>query len=300
MTVVRRLVVISTLVSSLVLGACARHDGIDVGGISTVATTSTSTSTSTTVSSPPVSRPPPTVTVTTLAPTTTPTAPPPVTKPRTTVPPTTAARPGPAIVVARGSGARRVVALTFDAGSDTGHTAAILDRLAAEGIKASFGVTGRWVDANPGLTARIAREGHQLVNHTYDHKSFTGYSTGTAPLTRAQRFDQISRAETAIRSAAGVGTSGWFRPPYGDIDASVLADVGAAGYRYVAMWTVDSLGWKGITAAEITDRCLDRAVPGAIYLFHVGEASADVDALPAIIAGLRADGYGFVRLAAFV
>jgi peptidoglycan/xylan/chitin deacetylase (PgdA/CDA1 family) len=223
------------------------------------------------------------------------------TAPSTTVVTTsTTASTGPAVVVRRGPSDRPVVALTFDAGSDTGYAAAILDTLAAKGIRASFGLTGRWTEANPALVARMAAEGHQLLNHTWSHPSFTGTSTGAGPLSTAERLDQLARAEAAIAAASGTTARPWFRPPYGDEDASVRADVGSAGYAYEAMWTVDSLGWKGIPAAEITERCLTRAEPGAIYLFHVGSASADAQALPAIIDGLRARGYRFATLAALV
>ncbi len=212
----------------------------------------------------------------------------------------TTAPTGPAVAVRRGPSDRPVVALTFDAGWDTGYAAAILDTLAAEGVRASFGLTGRWTEANPALVARMAAEGHQLVNHTWSHPSFTGASTGSRPLSTAERLDQLARAEAAIVAASGTTTKPWFRPPYGDEDASVRADVGSAGYAYEGLWTVDSLGWKGIPAAEITERCLTRAEPGAIYLFHVGAAAADAQALPAIIDGLRAQGYRFATLSELV
>lgn len=208
--------------------------------------------------------------------------------------------PSAAIAIRQGPTSRRVVALTFDAGSDAGWAAEILDTLAANGIKATFGVTGEWAAANPALVRRIAPAGHLVVNHSFDHASFTGRSTGTDPLTRAQRLDELARADAAIRAAAGVGTAPWFRPPFGDEDASVRADVGAAGYRYELLWTVDSLGWKGLAPDAVRQRCLDQAAPGAIYLFHVGEASTDHAALQPIIDGLRAAGYGFVTAAAMV
>src|SRR5690606_33284935 len=195
---------------------------------------------------------------------------------------------------------RRTVALTFDAGSDAGHAAEILDILAANRITATFGITGRFAENHPQIVARIARAGHQIVNHSYDHPSFTGYSTGTGPLPTAERTAQLRRAETAIRAAAGVGSAGWFRPPYGDIDATVERDAAAAGWPVLLMWTVDSLGWKGIGADAVVDRCLDRAEPGAIYLFHVGRESDDAAALPRILDGLRAAGYGFDTAAGLV
>jgi peptidoglycan/xylan/chitin deacetylase (PgdA/CDA1 family) len=206
----------------------------------------------------------------------------------------------PALVVRRGSPDRAVVALTFDAGSDTGYAAEILDALAANEVIATFGITGRWAEANPDLVRRMVAEGHQLVNHTYDHPSFTGWSTGTAPLTRAERIEQLDRADAAIRAAAGVTAAPWFRPPYGDEDESVRVDVGSAGYAYELLWTVDSLGWKGDPPDDVARRCLDGAVPGAIYLLHVGAASSDHLALQPIIDGLRARGYGFTTASGLV
>ena len=63
------------------------------------------------------------------------------------------------------------------------------------------------------------------------------------------------------------------------------------------MWSIDSLGWKGASAAEIRARVLSLAAPGAIALFHVGSASQDANALPGIIDGLRGDGFRLVPLA---
>jgi peptidoglycan/xylan/chitin deacetylase (PgdA/CDA1 family) len=227
----------------------------------------------------------------------------PVTIPSTTAStttPTTAPANPPAIVVRRGPSTRPIVALTFDAGSDVGFAASILDTLRANGVPASFGITGTWAEAHPGVVRRMVAEGHQLVNHSYDHPSFTGVSTGTAPLSRSARLAQLARAEAAIRTASGISALPWFRPPYGDEDASVRADVGSVGYRYEVLWTVDSLGWRGLSASEIVQRCIDRVQPGAIYLFHVGSASADAAALQPLIDRLRATGYTFVTLAVLV
>jgi peptidoglycan/xylan/chitin deacetylase (PgdA/CDA1 family) len=202
-------------------------------------------------------------------------------------------------VIARGPATGNDVALTFDAGSDTGYTAQILDTLSANGMTAAFGITGRWAERNAALLERIVNEGHDLINHTYDHGSFTGLSTGAPALTQTQRFDQINRAEAIVRDITGASTLPYFRPPFGDYDASVNADVGALGYRYNVMWTVDSMGWNGYSADAIVQRCLDMAEPGAIYIFHVGSQSQDGPALQRVIDGLRSAGYEFVPLSAF-
>jgi peptidoglycan-N-acetylglucosamine deacetylase len=149
----------------------------------------------------------------------------------------------------------------------------------------------------PDVARRIAAEGHLVINHTDDHRSFTGVSTGTVPLTTAERRAELDAAEAAIVGATGTSTKPWFRPPYGDTDQSVERDVAVEGYGYEVLCTVDSLGWKGLTADAIAARCLELAVPGAIYLFHVGAASQDSAALPTMIVGLRQRGYTFVTVA---
>ncbi len=102
-----------------------------------------------------------------------------------------------------------------------------------------------------------------------------------------------------MQEITGVTTKPYFRPPFGDYDNSVNTDIGAHGYRYSIMWTVDSMGWNGLTADAIVQRCLGQAVPGAIYIFHVGSRSQDATALQGVIDGLRAAGYDFVPLSAF-
>ena len=76
----------------------------------------------------------------------------------------------------------------------------------------------------------------------------------------------------------------------------ILDTLAADGYYYNVLWTVDSLGWNGLSAGAIVNRVLGGAAPGAIVLFHVGAASADAAALPAIIDGLRARGYSFATV----
>ena len=198
---------------------------------------------------------------------------------------------GPAQVISIGNTGRNTVAFTFDAGSDAGYTTQILDTLAANGIHATFGMTGKFAEQNPQLVQRMVNEGHTLINHTYDHASWTGNSTGAAPLTQDQRWGELDQTEAIIQQLTGATTLPYFRPPYGDYDDSVLADVGARGYAYSVMWTVDSRGWTGIPAPAITQRCLDNSQPGAIYIFHVGSASQDGVALQDIIDGLKAQGY---------
>ena len=205
-----------------------------------------------------------------------------------------------AIVIRRIVTTDKVVALTYDAGADRGEVANLLSYLESQGIKVTFGMTGRWAEANPDLLRRIVADGDDLMNHTYDHRSMTGVSSHPPVLTQADRIDEIARTDAVVQSLAGASLKPFFRPPYGDQDASVLRDVAAAGYRYSVLWTVDSLGWQGATVTQIVDRCLKYAQPGAIYVLHVGAQSQDIEATHLIVEGLRAEGYRFATLSELV
>lgn len=198
---------------------------------------------------------------------------------------------GSARAVFRGPMNRKFIALTFDAGADVGYTALILDTLRAKGVHASFGMTGAWAEAHPDLVRRMAAEGHDFINHTYSHDSFTGVSTGRRAMPFEERASQIERTERVVAGLTGQSMRPYFRPPYGDYDASVNADLARLGFTQNVLWTIDSTGWRGVSAGTIVDRCLSNAAPGAIIVFHVGSQSLDGPALAPIVDGLRQQGY---------
>jgi peptidoglycan/xylan/chitin deacetylase (PgdA/CDA1 family) len=156
-------------------------------------------------------------------------------------------------------------------------------------------MTGLWAQQNPDLIQRMAEEGHEFINHTWSHRSFTGFSAGR-PLSVAERRMDLDRTEELMVEMTGKSTRPYFRPPYGDRDAGLFKDVSDAGYDYTMMWTIDSWGWRRISAAAIVERCLRLAEPGAILLLHVGIESEDGPALRTLIAGLREHGYQIVSM----
>ncbi|MBA3337461.1 MAG: polysaccharide deacetylase family protein [Chloroflexia bacterium] len=210
-------------------------------------------------------------------------------------PPPVGASTGSTQLIDRGTSGRMEVALTFDAGAERGYAVEILDVLAANGVKASFGITGHWAEEHPDLVRRIVAEGHMVFNHTWSHSSFTGFSPGTAPLTKEQRYAEIADTEVIIRELTGYETAPYFRPPYGDLDAGAMVDIAGAGYPLTIMWSCDSNGWNSFTAAEIIAHCGQTAQPGAIILMHVHPLS-DLEALPGMIETLQAQGYALVTV----
>ncbi|HZU14581.1 MAG TPA: polysaccharide deacetylase family protein [Chloroflexota bacterium] len=199
-------------------------------------------------------------------------------------------------VISQGRPAHRVVALTFDAGADRGYAARILATLERNHIHATFGMTGRWAQQNPDLVRRMARDHDRFINHTYDHRSFTGYSTRSRPLSTAQRVWEIRSADSIVRRLTGHSMKPYFRPPYGDYDNGTLTLIRHLGYRYMIMWTIDSGGWEGFSVSTILQRCLENVQPGAIIAMHVGAQSQDAFALQPLITALKRRGYRFVTI----
>lgn len=204
--------------------------------------------------------------------------------------------PSIAVDIPQGTSGRKEVALSFDAGEGTGYTAQILDLLKQKNVKATFGVTGEWAQANPDLMRRIVADGHMIINHTYDHKSFTGVSTGLTPLTDAQQMQEVEKTEQIIKQETGYETRPYFRFPYGDYDLQALKNIAAAGYPVSVRWTCDTEAWNGFTVEHIIQLCgHDKAQPGEIILSHVAQEN-DYKALPGLIDALQAQGYTFVTI----
>jgi peptidoglycan/xylan/chitin deacetylase (PgdA/CDA1 family) len=186
--------------------------------------------------------------------------------------------------VSRGDPNSRRIALTFDAGWEFKPVDDILEALARHNVRATFFLTGRWVEKNPELTRRIAAEGHEIGNHTYSHRRLTELSDG-------EIAKEAERTEQLVLKTAGLSTEPLLRVPYGDRNKRVLSVLKEQGYQSI-FWDVDS--WdgykKGITSAEIERRVLTKTRNGSIVLMHCG-SQATADALDSILQKLTDAGY---------
>ena len=83
-----------------------------------------------------------------------------------------------------------------------------------------------------------------------------------------------------------------FRAPYGEYNDTVISTAEAMGFHTI-QWDVDSLDWKDLSAAEITQRVTSGVGSGSIVLFH-NAAKHTPEALPGVIEWLLANGYRIV------
>jgi len=191
--------------------------------------------------------------------------------------PPVAPPPAPAVDCA----ALKCVALTFDDGPGP-LTPTLLDRLDAAGVLATFFVLGQNVRIHPDVVARMSNSGMVVANHTWDHRDMKRLSLPEAR-------SEVDRTSAEIARVTGRSTT-LLRPPYGSMSPQ-LSSLGQA----LILWDVDTEDWKNRDAAITTSRALATVRAGSIILMHDIHAST-IDAVPGIIAGLKARGFTLVTV----
>ena len=187
---------------------------------------------------------------------------------------------------------QRRVAITFDDGPDVNSTPQILAVLREYGVVATFFLVGNRAELYPDLVRSIARDGHELANHTWSHPRME--------LLSEQRAVGELVTTTQLLTRLGHQPIRWFRPPYGSFSEEVLQWVQRAGLITV-LWSVDSRDWDGRSAESIFRRVVSQVQPGSIILLHCAAGASEAPyqtlrALPDIITFLREAGYEMVTL----
>ena len=129
----------------------------------------------------------------------------------------------------------RKIALSFDAAWGNEDTEQILDILEKYGVKATFFMTGGWVEEYPEDVKRIYEAGHELGNHSENHRHMS-------QLSEEEQKEELMQVHDKVKAITGVDMC-VFRPPYGDYDDSVVITALECGY-YPIQWSVDTLRTK--------------------------------------------------------
>jgi peptidoglycan/xylan/chitin deacetylase (PgdA/CDA1 family) len=177
------------------------------------------------------------------------------------------------------------IALTFDDGPDPKNTLRLLGILKEKGIKATFYLLGRSVTTYPQIVRQIVADGHEIGNHTWDHKDLTRIS-------EANCLDQLQKTQDAIIAACGV-TPATFRPPYGNVKLSERKAIMDKFHYPAIIWEVDTEDWKKpFSAQKVHDTILKDTKPGSIILCHdIHEWT--IDAMPGTLDELKAKNFQF-------
>lgn len=178
-------------------------------------------------------------------------------------------------------------ALTFDDCPDELNTAKILEILDKNNIKASFFLIGQSAEKHPTIVKRMYNDGHLVLNHSYSHNKFT-------KLSEKSLLEQITQTDKVIGDIIGRKPA-IIRPPYGDVNLSVIDNINKQGFSTV-LWSTDSLDWANPNnGSNIISNVTDNVRPGEIILMHCN-VSITPQVLPAIIKNLKDRGYSFLTL----
>lgn len=187
---------------------------------------------------------------------------------------------------------KKQVALTFDAAWGNEDTEKILDILEKQKVHVTFFMTGGWVSSYPEDVKKIMAAGHDLGNHSENHKNMSQIS-------KQEKVDELMKVHNKVKELTGVEMN-LFRPPYGDYDNEVVLTARECGY-YPIQWSIDSLDWKNYGVQDIIDRVTQHKAleNGAIILCHNG-AKYTAQALDEMITKLKEAGYELVPVSELI
>ena len=184
----------------------------------------------------------------------------------------------------------------------------LADYLADEGIRATFFVCGKYVDALPHVVRRAHEQGHLIANHTTHHRDLRAELAAGSDIVA-----ELTDTDRAIRDATGASAS-FFRAPYGrwsaDVAATLNADPTAGAYVGPVHWDMNAEDWAfwrdgaapEVCAAEYLKTIED--VGRGIVLMHDCTADDDTwqrnnatyEVVRILVPQLKARGYRFVGL----
>ena len=201
--------------------------------------------------------------------------------------------PFPVDILYHGSRARREIALTFDAcprKERPEFSTPIVDFLEKENIPATFFVSGLWAVKSQAALKRLASIANfQIGMHGYHHWK-------SSDLTEPVIASEIEQTWSAIIKLGGTPQP-FFRPPYGDCPPKLVKVAKSLGVLTV-MWDVVSGDPNPLNTAErLEHRVLTLTRNGSVVIMHVNNGGIHTaEALPAIVAGLRTQGFRFVSV----
>lgn len=189
-----------------------------------------------------------------------------------------------------GDTSEKIIYLTFDEGYEAGYSGQILDVLKDNDVKATFFVTGHYLNTQPELVKRMAEEGHIVGNHSFNHLDHT-------TVTDEEMVDDIESCQKLITETVGYEMPKFFRPPAGVYSIRTLEKAQELGYKTI-FWSFAYKDWDTNaqpTTEEAYDMVMTNYHNGCIMLLHA-VSEANTNALDSMIKSLKQEGYEFRSL----
>jgi len=191
-------------------------------------------------------------------------------------------------VISRPEGPRPRVALTFDACStlDRSFYDERVTRVLVETrTPATLFISGRWAETHLRQMRVLARNPlFEIANHSFTHPHMT-----EMPVERQR--EELLWTQQVLLSLTG-RLPRFFRAPYGELNAELEEETAQSGLRTVEYDFPSGDPDRRITRERLIAWVLAKARPGSIVVMHMNRRGwHTAEALPEIIAGLRAKGF---------
>ncbi|MEK5379991.1 polysaccharide deacetylase family protein [Niallia sp. FSL W8-0635] len=181
----------------------------------------------------------------------------------------------------------KVVALTFDDGP-TQNVDEILALLDTYDAKATFFLIGNEIEKNPEIAKEIAKNGHQLGNHTYSHKRM---------IFKSQSFikTEIEDTNKLIKKAGYTGDID-FRPPNGKRLIGLPYYLKKANMDTI-LWDIEPDTYYQV-AEDKVNYVKESVKPGSVILMHpmYDQTGEELKAIEGVLKTLMEEGYTFVTV----
>jgi peptidoglycan-N-acetylglucosamine deacetylase len=183
------------------------------------------------------------------------------------------------------------IVLTFDDGPLRPHTAPVVDALEAQCTKATFFMVGTQALADPDMVKRIQRLGHTVGSHTWSHANLK-------KMTPLKARNEIELGFSAVQQAAGQPIAPFFRFPFLSDPKPMIGYAETRGFGVFSI-EVDAYDYRSKDPAEVHKAVLSQLQwrKKGILLFHDIQP-ATAQALPGLLAALKARGYKVVHIKA--
>ena len=194
--------------------------------------------------------------------------------------------------IAMGNPEKPYVYLTFDAGYEAGYTEKILDVLKENDVKATFFITGHYLNSAGDLVKRMIDEGHIVGNHTVNHYSMPDIDDEKIK-------EEVTKLHTAVYEKYGYEMK-YIRPPKGEYSQRTLALTKSLGYTTV-MWSFAYDDWDEAKQGREEygkEKILSNIHNGCVMLLH-STSKDNSNILDSVIKEIKNMGYEFKSLDEF-